>query len=93
MPQALDVFIGNAAKSKAVGDPIHMAPEPRKAVGKRAVEIEDDEGIGQGILHEARAEQGTYSKSTLRLLCEGRRNGLCFTPSARVRMLTKCRAP
>ena len=46
MAQGLDVAIRDAAKAEAVGDIVHVAQEPRKAVGQRAVEVEDDEGVG-----------------------------------------------
>ena len=52
MAQAFDVLVGHAAEAKAVGDAIHMALEPGKAVGERAVEIEDNKGIGQETGHE-----------------------------------------
>ncbi len=35
-----------AAKAEAVGDVVHVAQEPRKTVGQRAVEVEDGEGVG-----------------------------------------------
>src|SRR3954463_16530862 len=47
MPQPLDVLIGDATKAEAVGDVVDGAQKPRKAVGQRAVEIEDGEGVGQ----------------------------------------------
>jgi hypothetical protein len=46
MAQCFDVVLGDAAEFEPVGDIVHMAPIPRKAVVKRAVEIEDNEGIG-----------------------------------------------
>jgi len=48
MPQPLDVLIRDAAKAESVGDIIDRPQEPRKAVGQRAVEIEDGEGVGHG---------------------------------------------
>jgi hypothetical protein len=48
MPQPLDILIGDAAKAEAIGDVVDGAQKPRKAVGQRAVEIEDGEGVGHG---------------------------------------------
>jgi hypothetical protein len=46
MPQFFDVFIRNTAEVEAISDIVHVAQEPAKAVGKRAVEIEDNQGLG-----------------------------------------------
>src|SRR5262245_50797720 len=46
VPQFFDVFMRNTAEVEAISDIVHVAQEPAKAVGKRAVEIEDDEGVG-----------------------------------------------
>ena len=43
-----DFALINAAKLEFVGDAVQHAREPRKTIRKRAVEIEDDEGVGQG---------------------------------------------
>ena len=43
MAQALDLAFGDFAEAEAIGDIVHVAQEPRKAVDQRAVEIEDDE--------------------------------------------------
>jgi hypothetical protein len=48
MPQPLDILIRDAAEAEAIGDVVDGAQEPRKAVGQRAVEIEDGEGVGHG---------------------------------------------
>ena len=42
-------MITDAAKAERVGDTVQLADEPGKAVGQRAVEIEDGEGDGQGF--------------------------------------------
>ncbi len=47
--QRFDVLIRDAAEAESVGDAIHVAEEPRKAVGERAVEIENDKRVGHGI--------------------------------------------
>ena len=46
MAQLLDVVVLDAAKAEAVGDVVHVAQEPGKAIGQRAVEVEDGEGVG-----------------------------------------------
>ena len=46
MPQPFDVRIRHPPEAEAVGDIVDGAPKPRKAVGQRAVEIEDGEGVG-----------------------------------------------
>ena len=47
MPQRLDILRRDPAEAETIGDLVHIALKPRKAVGERAVEIEDDEGVGQ----------------------------------------------
>ena len=49
MAQRLDLVIGHAAKAEAIGDVVDGAQKPRKAVRQRAVEIEDGEGVGEGV--------------------------------------------
>jgi len=49
MSQRLDVPVRDAAEAEPVGDVVHVAQEPGKAVGERAVEIEDDEGVGHDV--------------------------------------------
>ena len=47
MTQGFDVAVlRNAAEAEAVGDAVHVAQEPRKTVGQRAVEVEDGEEVG-----------------------------------------------
>src|SRR5258707_4176481 len=46
MPQRLDIASRDPAKTESVGDIVHVAQKPRKAVDQRTVEIEDDEGVG-----------------------------------------------
>ena len=48
MPQLLDILIPDAPKAEAIGDVVDGAQEPGKAVGERAVEVEDGEGVGHG---------------------------------------------
>ena len=48
MAWRLDVAICHPAKAEAVGDIVDGTQEPREAVDQRAVEIEDDEGVGRG---------------------------------------------
>jgi hypothetical protein len=43
--QRFDVLIRDAAEAELVGDAIHVAEEPRKAVGERAVEVENDKRV------------------------------------------------
>src|ERR1700682_376805 len=44
--QRFDVLILDAAEAEFVGDAIHVALEPRKAVDERAVEIENNKRVG-----------------------------------------------
>src|SRR5712691_5328217 len=44
--QHLDVLFRDAAEAEFVGDAIYVAEEPRKAIGERAVEIENDKRVG-----------------------------------------------
>jgi hypothetical protein len=64
MAQRLNVLISNAAKAKAIGNIVHVAQEPGNAVGQRAVEVEDDEGIG----HRGRKQNQGYSSREERFL-------------------------
>jgi len=44
--QNLDVLFRDPAEAEFVGDAVHVAQEPWKAVGKRAVEVENDKRVG-----------------------------------------------
>jgi hypothetical protein len=44
--QHLDVLFRDAAEAEFVGDAIYVSEEPRKAIGERAVEIENDKWVG-----------------------------------------------
>src|SRR5690349_9504327 len=46
--QRLDLVLGDPAEAEPVRHAIHVAQEPGEAVDQRAVEIEDDEGVGCG---------------------------------------------
>jgi hypothetical protein len=50
LPQRLNILVRDAAETEPVGDIVHVAQESRKAVGERAVWVEDDEEIAQKLI-------------------------------------------
>jgi hypothetical protein len=44
--QHLDVLFRDTAEAEFVGDAIYVAEEPRKAIGERPVEVENDKRVG-----------------------------------------------
>jgi hypothetical protein len=47
--QHLDVLLRDTAEAEFVGDAIYVTEEPRKAIGERAVEIENDKRVGHDL--------------------------------------------
>ena len=47
--QRFDVVVRDTAEAEPVSDTIHVTQKPRKAVGERAVEVENDKRVGHRI--------------------------------------------
>src|SRR5258705_12057772 len=67
--QLLDVLFRDPAEAEFVGDAIYVAQEPRKAIGERAVEVENDKRVG----HDPKRTRGAQWRKVLRLTDEYKR--------------------
>src|SRR5712664_1770197 len=62
--QHLDVLFRDTAEAEPLGDAVHVAQEPRQAVGERAVEVENNKRVG----HYPKRTRGVLWRNALRLM-------------------------